>query len=524
MPVELESPPAKSASRNFPAMAASLALELRVLAESAARLRFHVPEDARLLKTTVSVCSVCLQPLAAAVVVQQGKVLMLRACDEHGRQQTLLENDVRFYRISSRDRHGAVYAKDLLMEWPAYENAKNACCGPNGCSSTPKAEWNEDFHDQQGNKSCTVLIEVTDACNLACHVCYADSRGDRILPFEQYKRHLRLLIEEKNGLDSVQITGGEASLHPQFWEILDWTCSQERISKVYLPTNGVEFSKPENVLKLKAYRKKLLVLLQLDGEDAITNKTLRAANALKPKLRLIKSLDRHGVPMQLTMTLAEGVSENEIAWVVQQGMIHRNIRLVAILPAFYTGRYEIGQDPLSRMTLSDAIKGVAAGFAPRVSERDFMAIPCSHPNCGWTTLFARRFGLLFNIAKHVDLEAAMNKAAYKTQLQKSELRSLVGTRFSGVGKRLFGWLGRQLIRPQDVFGIVVKPFMDRYTFDYDRVANCCHHILDTEGRLTSFCEYNVRKREQDDWQRLLRMDDASRRKTTAGGKAWTDAG
>jgi len=447
-------------------------------------------------------------------------VLMHRECATHGRQRTLLENDVRFYRISSRDRHGAVFADDLRMEWPAYQAAGNSRCGPKGCGPSRKEAWTEDFHDQRSNKSCTVLIEVTDACNLACHVCYADSRGDRILPLEQYKQYLQQLLEQKNGLDSVQITGGEASLHPQFWEILEWTCAQDGITRVYLPTNGIEFSRPENIRRLKAWRHKLLVLLQLDGADVQTNKALRAANPLKPKLRLIKGLDRQRVPMQLTMTLAEGVSENEIAWVVKQGMKHRNVRLVAILPAFHTGRYEIARDPLKRLTLSDAIKGVAAGFAPRVSEKDFMAIPCSHPNCGWTTLFARRFGLIFNIAKHVDLDAAMSDAAYKTMLRKSELRSLVGTRLQGFGKQVLAWLGRRLIRPQDIFGIVVKPFMDRDTFDYDRVANCCHHMLDTEGRLMSFCEYNVRKREQDDWRKLLRMDDVARRRTTAGGKPY----
>jgi uncharacterized radical SAM superfamily Fe-S cluster-containing enzyme len=66
-------------------------------------------------------------------------------------------------------------------------------------------------------------------------------------------------------------------------------------------------------------------------------------------------------------------------------------------------------------------------------------------------------------------------------------------------------LARKLIRSRDVFGIVVKPFMDRYTYDQDRVSACCHHVLDTLGRLESFCEYNARHRVADSWQALPQL-------------------
>jgi hypothetical protein len=49
--------------------------------------------------------------------------------------------------------------------------------------------------------------------------------------------------------------------------------------------------------------------------------------------------------MQLTMTLVRGVSEREIAWVVRQGVRHSNVRLVAMLPAFFSGRYQLELDP-----------------------------------------------------------------------------------------------------------------------------------------------------------------------------------
>ena len=65
-----------------------------------------------------------------------------------------------------------------------------------------------DFADQTTNKSCTILVEVTNACNLACPVCYSDARGDRKMPLPVFKDYLLRLIESKGPLDSVQLTGG----------------------------------------------------------------------------------------------------------------------------------------------------------------------------------------------------------------------------------------------------------------------------------------------------------------------------
>jgi uncharacterized radical SAM superfamily Fe-S cluster-containing enzyme len=205
------------------------------------------------------------------------------------------------------------------------------------------------------------------------------------------------------------------------------------------------------------------------------------------------------------MTLARGVSEREIAWVVRQGVRHRNVRLVAMLPAFFSGRFAIDHDPVDRITLSDVVKGVTAGLGGSSKDDDFLPIPCSHPNCGWVTLFARRFGILANIARHVDLNAVMNEVAYKTVLDRKQMQGIIGTRRVFWLRRWLAQLARRLVRPRDVFGIVIKPFMDRFNYDQDRVSACCHHVLDTEGRLESFCEYNARHRVADSWSAMPQL-------------------
>lgn len=481
----------------------ALAAPLKVLDVRQVRARFALPQEAVVLKTTLSLCPECLAHVPAAVYLEKGRVLMAKRCARHGRSVAVIENDERYYRLSNKDRWGRSYDAARLTHVPAYASA---CCGEGEECSTPAADdWRDDLTDQRSNKSCTVLVEITDACNLACRVCYADSKGDRLLPLEEFRRTILALVKLKGGLDSIQITGGEAAVHPDFWEMLDFLYAQAGIARVYLPTNGIAFEKPDAAERLVKYRAKLIVLLQFDGTDAVANRALRRARPERIRERLLDRLDRLEVPMQLTMTLAPGVNEREIAWVVAQGVKRRNVRLVALQPAFFSGRYELAADPMNRLTLSDAVKGVTAGLSRHTRESDFMPIPCSHPNCGWVTLFVRRFGLFFNVARHVDVDRVMNRVAYKTQLGAGEVREIVGTRAHGRMQRALAALGKRFVRPRDIFGIAIKPFMDRFSYDQDRVSACCHHIVDTDGNLASFCEYNARKRAGDSWQDRPRM-------------------
>jgi uncharacterized radical SAM superfamily Fe-S cluster-containing enzyme len=487
----------------------ALAAPLRSLDEAGVRAAFALAADEALIKTTLSLCPQCLAHVPAAVLQRGRQVWLRKRCPAHGASEAVIENDVAFYRVSSKDRWGRAYGAAARQDIPAFTGG--ACCGPGeSCgpetpASPATAAAPHDFSDQMGNKTCTVLVEVTDACNLACRVCYSDSKGDRVLPLADFQAHVGELARRKGRLDSVQLTGGEASLHPQFWELLEWLCAQDAVGKVYLPTNGLLFNQPGFAARLRPLRARILVLLQFDGRDDGANPVLRKAKPQRQRERVIRELDRAGVAMQLTMTLTHGVSEADIAWVVAQGLRHRNVRLIAMQPAFFSGRYELGPEAGQRLTLSDCVKGVVAGMDGKACTEDFMPIPCSHPNCGWVTLFARRFGIVRNIARNVDLDAVMNEVAYKTLLDKQQMRGIVGTKGS-FASRLAAKVGRWLIRPQDVFGIAIKPFMDRYSYDQDRISNCCHHILDTHGNAVSFCEYNARLRHGDSWAKFPRIE------------------
>src|SRR4029453_9125218 len=130
---------------------------------------------------TLSLCSLCLVHVPAAVVRRNNAVWICKRCDVHGSSEAVMENDASFYRISSKDRWGRAYADVPRQDIPSFGSS---CCGTGQSCSSSAASSSGDYSDQMTNKTCTVLVEITDACNLSCRVCYSDSRGDRILAFD----------------------------------------------------------------------------------------------------------------------------------------------------------------------------------------------------------------------------------------------------------------------------------------------------------------------------------------------------
>ncbi len=479
----------------------ALSAQLKTLDAAAVASLVGATNIERALKSTVSLCPTCLGHVPALVFERGGRVLMAKRCAAHGPSEALIESDAGWYRLSNKDRIGRRFADGPTTDIPDYDGG---CCGPGqSCDSGSKEAVAHRDHaaDQDLNRTCTVLVEVTDACNLACPVCYSDSRGSRYLPFDTFRDHIRNLIQKKGALDSVQVTGGESTLHPRFWDMVDFLHGESGVKKIYVPTNGLTFSDEGMVERAQKYKDKLMVLLQFDALARAANETIRGADPARARKKVVAALDKAGVPMQLTMTLSADVNDAEVGDVVEVGLRHKMVKVIAMQPVTWSGRYDLPIDPLRRLTLSDVAKAVLTQARVRLRESEFAPIPCSHPNCGWITVFLRRFGLVQNIMRFVDLEKVMGKVAYKTLLSTAELQDVVGTSRSPF-KRMVGAIGKRLVRSTDMFSIAIKPFMDRYTYDQDRIANCCHHMTDTSGRLVSFCEYNARLRPADSWERF----------------------
>lgn len=51
------------------------------------------------------------------------------------------------------------------------------------------------------------------------------------------------------------------------------------------------------------------------------------------------------------------------------------------------------------------------------------------------------------------------------------------------------------LKGSSAFRIMVKPFMDAWSWDQDRIDRCCTHVIQPDGSLDSFCRHYAKFQE-----------------------------
>ncbi len=452
----------------------------------------------RRIKTTTSLCPQCLEPIEAHVFEREGKVWMDKTCPEHGGYTALLSDDVRHY-----------YVADPRVE------ALGSCCGPSGCGP-------RHIGDQVANHSCNMLIEVTQRCNLTCPTCYAGSspQRDEMLSVADFTALLDdLLAKGKGDADLVQLSGGEPTIHPQIFELIEIALDRG-IKQVYVNTNGIKLARREFAERIADFGSRVSVYLQFDGFKRSTLRVLRGREDLiETKLAALQHCEELGITTVPVMTLTPGVNDDELAAFLKLGQSHpRAVRKVMIQPAMYSGRYESPR-VVSRMTVAEVARRIVAQTQGVFSEDDFGPIPCSDPNCFSMALALRtadgmvpvsRFfprydtwgdagtsELIAQVTDTFDSASDLREAA-QWAFSSGALEALSDDAVDALLDRIAGWQAAG--GDEDgagwggLFAIGIKPFMDAYTYDQDRIDKCCVHIIATDGTPVSFCEYNAKTR------------------------------
>ena len=110
----------------------------------------------------ISICSTCFRKVDAKITLDDERVFLVKRCPEHGFEKVLVADDVDYYRQSRE-----VFLKK--PEQPLRFNTPIQYGCPYDCGLCPD-------HEQH---SCVSIVELTDACNLNCPICYAESGTHR---------------------------------------------------------------------------------------------------------------------------------------------------------------------------------------------------------------------------------------------------------------------------------------------------------------------------------------------------------
>jgi len=438
--------------------------------------------------TAVSICSTCYRRVDAKIVFQDGGVWMTKRCPEHGYERVLLADDIDYYR-----RAREVYLKPSAV--PVRFNTPMHWGCPYDCGLCPD-------HEQH---SCVTVLEVTDACNLRCPVCYASSGPDRksYRDMPTIERMLDTIVANEGEADVVQISGGEPTLHPEFFPILD-AARARPIKHVMVNTNGLTIARDEAFARrLATYRTGFEVYLQFDSLRGEVYTRLRGRDLLAEKRLALERLNDLDISTTLVMTVEKGLNDGEVGALVDFALAKRCVRGVTLQPVQRAGRTE-GYDPATgRLTLTEVRRAIV-NQTKVFSADDVIPVPC-HPDALAMAyalkLDGKSIPLTSLIGPDVLLGGARNSIVFeKDPAVKQRLFSLFSAGHSPESgaaslKELLCCLPRVLapggLGYRDLFRILIVQFMDATAFDLRSVKKTCVHIVQPDGRMIPFDTFNL---------------------------------
>lgn len=448
--------------------------------------------------TAISVCGTCLRRVEAKVLVQGERVYLEKWCPHHGRERVLVADDAAYYRAA---REGWIKPPELPRR---FNTAQHYGC-PYDCGLCPE-------HMQH---SCLTLVELTDHCNLRCPICYADSGPHRagFRDLATLERMFDAIVANEGEPDVVQISGGEPTLHPQFFEVLD-AARRRPIKHLMVNTNGLRIAKDDAfVERLASYQPGFELYLQFDSLRDEVHQQLRGAKLREIRLRALEALNRHDVSTTLVVTVARGVNDEELGEIIDFALQQPCVRGVTFQPIQHAGRSE-GYDPAQhRLTLTEVRRRILAQ-SPHFVPEDLVPVPCN-PDCLAMAYALKLDGRVLPLTRLVPKDVLVDAGRNSIVVERDgALRERVFELFStghspqGQAKHLSDLLcclprveTPEGLTYRNVFRVLIMQFIDAHAFDLRAVKKSCVHIVQPDGRIIPFDTHNLFYR--DDRARVL---------------------
>jgi uncharacterized radical SAM superfamily Fe-S cluster-containing enzyme len=436
---------------------------------------------------TQSLCGECLKPVPAKILISGDEVWYEKRCRDHGVQKVLVSTDADYYRaelsfLKPGDRPLAVQTRTEF-----------GC--PFDCGLCPD-------HEQH---SCLAIIEVNEACNLTCPVCFAGSSqaATKHLDLDTIGRMMDALVKSEGEPDLLQLSGGEPTIHPDILTIVDMARARP-IRHLMINTNGLRIaSDAAFVAELAKRRKGLEIYLQFDSLNPKALVTLRGADLSKVRRKALEALEAAGISTTLVCTVKKGLNDTEMAAIVDHALGYRCVRGVTFQPIQDAGRNEDYDPRTDRALLSDIRRRIVEDSGI-FGAADMIPLPCN------PTAISIGYGLR-NGREVIPVTAMIPK----DQLVAEMPNAVNFERYPMLRERIFELFSLSTIEPnvaermgdllcclpqvevpqglsyENIFRVVIVNFMDRHDFCVGNVKRSCIHFVTPAGQLIPFETYNL---------------------------------
>lgn len=451
----------------------------------------------RLLRTTESLCPICLKVLPAEIIKRGDEVLLGRQCPEHGRFEEAIWRGQPDFESWRRPK---MPAAGVRRQWAA----DRGC--PYDCGLCPE-------HAQH---PCTILFEITQQCNLGCPVCFADS-GGREREFTPLPRLLEQMrwIHGQTGEVVLQLSGGEPTLHPDLPALV--AEGARLFPAVQLNTNGLKLAEEPSLARRLAEAGLAWVFLQFDGVSDRPFEIIRGRPLLEKKMAAISACAEAGLSVVLVPTVAAGVNDGELGELVRLAVnLAPTVRGVHIQPLTSAGRNSLpGAE--RRLTLPEVLTRLSEQTRGLIKIEQAFPPSCEHERCSFHLRYRR------TADGELIPTATGSNGCCKTGTEPSRPEETAEARSRSVEVILKSWQGeRPAVKPaapsadpaipmaaqpapsaldafdeflararRETFSITCMAFQDAWTVDLERLRGCCVHIFRPPDRFIPFCACNL---------------------------------
>ncbi|MBP6974539.1 MAG: radical SAM protein [Candidatus Pacebacteria bacterium] len=373
------------------------------------------------------------------------------------------------------------------------DNTAVAPLGINALGTNPAFSASFDHFDKL--RPCITLIEIVKTCNWSCPTCLAESAHSKVkdsdyIPSVELKIRLEGIIDRRNqDIEILQISGGEPTLHPEFFEVIEWAQAHPRIHVVMINTNGTLLNQKAFADKFNAMvnRTKVHLYLKFNGPTESAQISLAGFNAHSNELRALDFVGTSNISTTLAMTVVPN-NLKDVWYVAELGLNVPSVRGVNYQPRFGGGRIE---QAMSRLVdAGHVINHLIDQAHPIISDRSIVPLPCGDPNCHQIGMIHRESRTCIGSA--ISDEKRMQLLSFLADKLNYDSQDLTRC---GCEVTDFGQMIGQLESSGTLFRLSIKPFMTFakgvHNFACMRTDQCCTSVVGKDGKLHSFCKvYN----------------------------------
>jgi 7,8-dihydro-6-hydroxymethylpterin dimethyltransferase len=429
---------------------------------------------AGLLSATISLCPICLKTIPASKIEENGSIYLQKACPDHGNFKTLIWRQNAAHYADWED--GSIRGSGALR---SYSAISQGC--PYDCGLCP----------EHRTRACAAVIEVTNNCNLACPVCFAEADKSRNPdPDIEVIRDMYQAALDGVGVCTIQLSGGEPTLRDDLPEIAALG-RDIGFKHILINTNGIRIAREPDYLQRLKNSGAGTIYLQFDGVSDDVYRSIRGQNLFDIKTRAVANCSLINIGVVLVPTIIPGINDHQIGDIIRFAKKWVPVvKGVHFQPVSYIGRFPHVPRDEDRITIPDIIHALETQTGGEIKINDIAPRQVEESHCGFSGIFILTGeGKLESLSNYKRGEASSQKP--DGEIPEDATRKFMARHWQTddcccqTGDR--NDLIEQLLHYK--LTISGMPFQDVWNLDMERLRSCCIHVVTQNRKIIPFCAY-----------------------------------